>query len=82
MKIIGILLVAFGFVDFIGSWNEYDVWKVWFHIEKPEILGRFSAYIEMALGYFLIRLGAKPTKKTEESASQDAANTPAAPHDE
>jgi hypothetical protein len=81
MKIIGILLIAFGLADFIGSWSNYDVWHQWFHIEKPEVLGRFSGYIEMALGYFLIRLGAKPTKKTEEPASQDAANTPAAPHD-
>jgi hypothetical protein len=69
MKIIGILLVAFGLVDFIGSWNEYDVWKVWFNIELPGILGHFSAYIEMAIGYFLIRLGSKATKKAEQPAS-------------
>ena len=81
MRIIGILLIAFGIVDFIGSWSDYDVWQRWFHIVKPEVLGRFSGYIEMVLGYFLIRLGSKPTKKTEEPASPEAANTPAAPHD-
>lgn len=81
MKIIGILLVAFGLVDFIESWRDYDVWQRWFHITKPEVLGRFSGYIEMVLGYFLIKRSSNPTKKTGPPASQGAANTPAAPHD-
>jgi len=81
MRIIGILLVAFGLVDFIESWRDYDVWQRWFHITKPEVLGRFSGYIEMVLGYFLIKRGSIPTKKTGQPASQEAANTPAAPHD-
>jgi hypothetical protein len=82
MKIIGYLLVAFGFVDFIGGFTGLDVWKDWFHITLPGILWNLSPYIEMTIGYFLIKSGSKPTKTAEQLGSPDASNTAAASHDE
>ena len=56
LKIVGGLLIAFGLVDLIGSYTDFDVWTK-LGIELPTLLWQFSAYIEIGLGYFLIRLG-------------------------
>ena len=58
MKIVGILLIVFGLVDFIGSWLDFDLWGT-MGVELPRVIHRFSAYIEIALGYFLFQLGSK-----------------------
>ncbi len=55
LKIIGGILFAFGLVDLIGSYSGLDIWNDWLHIQLPEILWRFSSYIEIALGAFLFR---------------------------
>ena len=59
MKIIGGLLIAFGLVDVIGSFAGLDVWGEWIGVNLPEAIWSFTAYIEMGLGYLLIRLGSK-----------------------
>ena len=45
MKIVGGLLIAFGLVDMIGSYTGLDVWGQWLHIELPELIWTFTAYI-------------------------------------
>jgi hypothetical protein len=59
LKLIGILLLLFGFVDFAGSWFEFDIWYDWLGMELPELVWSFSAYIEMALGGYLIHLSSR-----------------------
>ena len=56
LKIIGVLLIVFGLVDLVGSFADFDLWME-IGVELPELLWRFSAYIEIALGYFLFKLG-------------------------
>ncbi|MGJ8641737.1 MAG: hypothetical protein ACSHYA_20270 [Opitutaceae bacterium] len=57
LKIIGGLLVAFGLIDCIGSFTGLDVWGEWIGVELPEAIWSFTAYIEMGIGYFLLKLG-------------------------
>ena len=57
VKIIGIAFIVFGLVDLIGSFVGFDVWTDFLRVNLPEIIWRFSAYIELALGYFLFKIG-------------------------
>ncbi|MEM7168032.1 MAG: hypothetical protein AAF581_21445, partial [Planctomycetota bacterium] len=59
LKVIGGLLIVFGGLDLIGSFAVFDVWTDWLGIALPEIIWRFSAYIELVIGFFLFRLGSK-----------------------
>ena len=54
LKVIGGLLVAFGAVDLVGSFAGFDLWGT-LGIELPDMIWRFSAYIEIAAGYAMIR---------------------------
>lgn len=65
LKVIGGLLVLFGLTDMIGSFAGLDVWRQWLHIDLPELIWSFSAYIEMALGYFLFNLGSADSDSEE-----------------
>ena len=56
-KILGGLLIAFGAIDLIGSFTGLDVWTEWVGIELPELLWRFSAYIELIAGFALFNVG-------------------------
>ena len=55
-KIIGGFLVVFGLVDLIGSFASFDLWGT-LGVALPEIIWSLSAYIEIALGAFLFRIG-------------------------
>jgi hypothetical protein len=58
MKIIGVLLVIFGIIDYASSeFNDLDVWYDWFGIELPEILWMLSPWIEIGLGSILFKVG-------------------------
>lgn len=57
MKIIGILIIAFGLVDLIGSYAEFDLWGGFLGVQLPEVLWKFSAYIEIAIGAALFKFG-------------------------
>ena len=57
LKIIGGLLIAFGLLDLIGSFAGLDVWGEWIGVQLPEVIWRFSAYIELALGFVLFKMG-------------------------
>lgn len=56
LKIIGVLLIGFGLVDLLGSFAQFDLWGT-LGIQLPDIIWKFSAYIEIALGYFLFSIG-------------------------
>jgi hypothetical protein len=63
LKIIGGLFIAFGLVDMIGSFTELDVWGEWIGLDLPEAIWSFTAYIEMGIGYFLLKLGSNDTEE-------------------
>ena len=50
MKIVGILIILFGLVDLIGSFTGFDLWGT-IGIHLPDIIWKYSAYIEIAIGY-------------------------------
>lgn len=53
---IGAVLVIIGLVDLIGSFAEFDLWGE-LGVQLPEVIWRFSAYIEIGVGYLLFKLG-------------------------
>ena len=57
MKIAGILIIAIGLIDLLGSYAGFDLWGGFFGVQLPELLWKFSSYIEIALGYGLFKLG-------------------------
>lgn len=56
MKIVGILIMLFGLVDLVGSFTGFDLWGT-IGIQLPDLIWKYSAYIEMAIGYGLYSLG-------------------------
>ena len=54
--VVGGLLIVFGLVDLIGSFAQFDLWGT-LGIQLPDVIWSFSAYIELALGFFLCKLG-------------------------
>ena len=56
MKIVGILIILFGVVDFIGSYAGFDLWGI-IGVPLPDIVWQYSAYIEMLIGYGIMSLG-------------------------
>ena len=68
MKILGIILIAVGLVDLIGSYADFDLWGGFIGVELPELLWKISSYIEIGLGYVLMQLGSKKSDETEELA--------------
>lgn len=57
MKIAGILIIAIGLIDLIGSYAGFDLWGGFLGVQLPELLWKFSSYIEIAIGYGLIKFG-------------------------
>ena len=64
MMVVGGILVAFGLVDLIGSFTGFDVWAQ-MGVQLPEVLWNFSAYIELAGGFYLFKAG-RPQELEEE----------------
>ncbi len=56
MKIIGILFIIFGAVDLIGSYTGFDLWGT-IGIQLPDAIWKYSSFIELGLGFFLMNLG-------------------------
>ena len=50
MKIVGILIIIFGVVDLVGSFAGFDLWGT-IGVQLPDLLWKYSAYIEIAVGY-------------------------------
>ena len=59
LKIVGIIIIAIGLVDLAGSYADFDLWGGFFKLELPEFLWRYSAYIEIAIGYFAFNFASK-----------------------
>jgi len=57
VKILGIIIILFGVVDLVGSYAGFDVWTDYIGVTLPEILWKFSSYIEIAIGYFIMTMG-------------------------
>lgn len=58
MKLLGIFLIGFGLVDLFGNMAVgFDLWGEFLHIQLPDIIWQYSAYIEMAIGYVLMTMG-------------------------
>lgn len=57
MKIIGLILIAFGLVDLIGSYASFDLWGGFLGVELPDIVWQYSSFVEIGLGYFLFNIG-------------------------
>ena len=55
MKILGMIIIAFGLVDLIGSYMEFDLWGTFIGVQLPEQLWQFSSYIEIAIGYLVMK---------------------------
>lgn len=69
MKIAGIFLIIIGLVDLIGSYSGFDLWGGFLNIQLPELLWRYSAYIELLAGYFLFKgINSKSATEVEEAA--------------
>ncbi len=59
MKIIGVIIIAIGLVDLVGSYAGFDLWGGFLGVNLPDILWKFSAYIELIVGYLIFNLGSK-----------------------
>ncbi|EDP60802.1 hypothetical protein [Vibrio sp. AND4] len=68
MKYLGMLIIAFGLIDLIGSYTGFDLWGGFIGIELPDLLWKYSSFIEMGLGGFIINLASKmENKETKDS---------------
>ena len=56
MKFLGIILIVIGLVDLGGSYMDFDLWGGFVGIELPELLWKYSGYIEIAIGGFLFNM--------------------------
>ena len=57
MKILGIILIVFGVIDILGSFMNFDLWGDVIGITLPELIWTWSGYIEVGVGYWILRLG-------------------------
>lgn len=69
MKIAGIIIIAIGLIDLIGSYAGFDLWGGFLGIDLPELLWKFSSYIEIGIGYVLMTMGSKDESEAEEEAA-------------
>lgn len=66
MKIAGILIIVIGLIDLIGSYAGFDLWTGFLGLELPELLWKYSPYIEMGIGYFLFNFASKSDESEED----------------
>ncbi|MCJ8314450.1 MAG: hypothetical protein MJK11_15965 [Pseudomonadales bacterium] len=71
LMIIGGVLVAFGLVDLLGSYGGFDLWTT-IGIELPELLWRYSSYIELIAGGLLFKAGKAMETEIEDDSAQSA----------
>lgn len=70
MKIAGIILIVIGLIDLIGSYTGFDLWGGFIGVDLPEILWKYSSFIEMGLGYFLFKLSVNDDEEGTEAESE------------
>jgi uncharacterized membrane protein YphA (DoxX/SURF4 family) len=66
MKIIGMILIAIGLIDLIGSYTGFDLWGGFLGVQLPDFLWKISSYIEIGVGYLLFTLGSKDAEADTE----------------
>ena len=66
MKIAGIIIIAIGLIDLIGSYAGFDLWGGFLGLQLPDLLWTYSSYIEIAIGYVLMTMGSKSEDDAEE----------------
>ena len=57
MVILGGLIFLFGMVDLIGGYAQVDVWSQWMGVERDEFFHRYSPWIAILLGLWLVMKG-------------------------
>ena len=65
--IVGGILCLFGLADLVSSFMEIDLWGGVLGIQLPEIIWKFSAYIEMLVGYLLFQAGISAAEDATEA---------------
>ena len=55
MKILAFIIIAFGLADVGLSWVDIDVWGA-IGVTLPDAIWSYSGFIEMAIGYGLLKL--------------------------
>lgn len=56
LLVLGVALIIFGLVDLGGSYADFDLWGK-LGIQLPDVIWKYSSYIELALGFGLFSLG-------------------------
>jgi len=56
LKIIGALFFIIGLIDIGGTYGDFDLWGGFLGIQLPELLWKFSGYIELGIGALLFNL--------------------------
>ena len=59
MKIIGIIIIAFGLIDLLGSYADFDLWGGFIGVQLPDTLWEYSSYIEIAVGFVVMNIASK-----------------------
>ncbi|WMS89035.1 hypothetical protein [Pleionea litopenaei] len=66
--ILGAILFIFGAVDLVGSFMEFDLWGQYVGVNLPDLLWKYSAYIEMLIGYLMFKAGMSSDNAEEAQA--------------
>ena len=69
MKIVGIIVIVFGIADIGISYLGVDLWGEYIGVELPELIWTYSGFIEVAIGYGLMKLAGKG--QDEEGGKED-----------
>lgn len=72
LMVVGGALVAFGLVDLIGSFAGFDLWGSFIGVQLPDILWKYSAYLELLAGYFIFKAGMPSSGDEPDSDAQSA----------
>ena len=67
---IGGLFIAFGLVDLIGSFADFDLWGGFLGVQLPEILWKYSAYLEIIIGYVIFNAGRNSSDSSGDEATE------------
>lgn len=62
MKLLGMALIAFGLIDLVGSYADFDLWGGFLSIQLPETIWSISSFIEIGAGYYIFSLANKETE--------------------
>ena len=55
--VVGVIFFSIGAIDLVGSFTGFDLWGGFFGIQLPELLWKYSAYLELLVGYLAFKAG-------------------------